>query len=758
VPRSPFQRSIASAFAVASILILSPLHAIPTVPNAAVPDVDGRPTNTEGEFEGSHVIGVPDDADIWDVASQRSGVFVAVGTDSTTFDSLPLVVWRSQDGLAWRETFRYAADLGLDSSFSGEARAAVAAHPGGYVVVGSYCADSCTPFALYSTDGTEWRQASVAVPAPPGGHLDQRGAGRGVSSERIVPATPDFTLRGAQMRDVVAVAGRLVAVGWKEAGEHRTAHAVWSSDDGGRTWAQADESAIGRRADYRDQLDKVVVAGDRLVATGGNRCCYEQSVAEVWVSDDGARTWQPVAFPDKPVNVSNLATAHDAVHVMGVVDWMTDGTPVHWRLSGDNRWESLPATLVGGQLLSGAPGLVQVRSEAIVVQGHRRLVVSHSPDGRDFGLTRASRPAGELALDAAMVHGDRLFAYVTVGADGDRWRLLFDAPAGSTELGNGREVWAARVRPWPVLYGEGVQVPVDDSEFVDVTPPQKSAAELVADAFFVDRDHGWALLADSVTQARRLVRTTTGGREWVPGGFGPSTEPARWVFFADRDHGWVVAYSEAGIYPKPSSLYRTSDGGATWSGPFALPACGPVHFETPVSGWLTDPGIGPGGCGSDRLHETSDGGVTWAPRRVVIPRTVPGSQVVGYGSPAFDGRVLPAWVIEDSRSRAVFLTPRDDSDVWEIAGAVDFPRRAGVYPQASVAGEGIWWAADGNGARIAVTADGGKHWGHVRPVGVRGRLVALQGVDARRAWAVETNAEGLRMMQTRDGGEHWKPL
>lgn len=720
-------------------------------PEAAVPVAL---STGEEQWVPSMVTGLPNGSELWDVASGESGVLVAVGT--VTEDEslgLPLIVWRSPDGVSWRQVFRYQHDLGSNSAFVGVPRAAVAANGHGFAVVGSYCPERCIPLALFSADGAHWSEVEVPVRPPREPAQQPSGGGTASASSRIVLATPDYTVEGAEMLDVVATPSRLVAVGWAEVRKHKTAGAVWLSDDGGRNWRHAPEEAIPQPDPSVDELNKVVRAGDRLVAVGGNRCCYDQAVGEVRVSDTGDR-WRPVPVPES-ASITGLAASGDAVHVVGAVDMTNERRPVQWRLSADDRWERLPATPLPGRFLAHPDGLLVAVPETTAAE-QERLALFHSPDGQRFRIARTSGPREALQVEQALVVGNRLLVYVTAGEGDDQRRLLFQTHEPGGEPRNGRAVWATRVRPSPVLFGEGVRVPGGGGRLVDVTPPQKTAADLVVDAFFVDHDHGWVLLADSEKQVRRLLLTRDGGTHWAPGGYGPSPETARSLFFVDPENGWIVAYSQSGTSPRPSSLYRTTDGGRTWSGPSPLPACGPVHFDNLSHGWLAD---SPGGCAIlAPLHETTDGGATWTKRKVA--QQAPGEPMSDrYGQPRFDSSILPAGLMEGSRHRAAFFTSEDEGRTWTLSAAAEFPgAESNGFPQASVAERRVWWAADGDGSATAVTTDGGKRWRHDRPAGIRGRLVSLEGIDERRAWAVESNADVVRLVETRNAGATWRPL
>jgi hypothetical protein len=438
------------------------------------------------------------------------------------------------------------------------------------------------------------------------------------------------------------------------------------------------------------------------------------------------------------------------VHVLGEV-WESPEA-FHWRLAG-TRWDRRAAPPTGPNLVAAGPeGLSLVAVESTGPPEHQRLVLLQSADGAQWQMASATGPRPALTLEAAVVVAGRVHAFAASGEGQRRRHLRFEAPAAPSAAGAGRAVWTARVRPSPVLFGEGVRVPAGDGGFVDVTPPQVTPADVVADALFVDPDHGWVLLADSLTGRRRLLRTVDGGRAWAPGGF-DSEDPPRWLFFTDPSHGWLVAPG-VGAYPVADVLYRTTDGGATWTGPTPLPGCGPIAFDTPLRGWRADDGQGY--C-SEGLHATHDGGATWSTPDVP-PLAPPAARTSrSYGLPRLGGRVLPFRV--PGTGTVAFYASADAGRTWEVAATVEFeqvdPNRT---PQAGVGEQDAWWAADAGGSELAVSVDRGRHWRRVRPEGSGGRLVGLEAVDDRRAWAIDSNPAGVRLMQTLDGGAHWRPL
>ena len=135
--------------------------------------------------------------------------------------------------------------------------------------------------------------------------------------------------------------------------------------------------------------------------------------------------------------------------------------------------------------------------------------------------------------------------------------------------------------------------------------------ENLIDVAFPDALHGWVVSATSSPGGEvggAIFATGDGGLSWhtevldVPAGF-------TGVSFADATHGWAVTRS--------GGLYRTEDGGASWS-VGQIPANGvpveDVDFPDATHGWAV--GGAPwsaGGLGTV-VWATSDGGDSWRPQ------------------------------------------------------------------------------------------------------------------------------------------------
>jgi photosystem II stability/assembly factor-like uncharacterized protein len=145
-----------------------------------------------------------------------------------------------------------------------------------------------------------------------------------------------------------------------------------------------------------------------------------------------------------------------------------------------------------------------------------------------------------------------------------------------------------------------------------------------ADLVALDGRHVWAAVSNHV------IFTADGGRHWrVSGplmGFvlprGSNTLGAPGMSFLDRQDGFILRFGGAAAGSAAYSVYRISDGGATWSkiayntlelnqtSRGGLPTCdclGGISFRDRRVGCDNLGGLG----GSSYLLTTTDGGSTW---------------------------------------------------------------------------------------------------------------------------------------------------
>ncbi len=115
---------------------------------------------------------------------------------------------------------------------------------------------------------------------------------------------------------------------------------------------------------------------------------------------------------------------------------------------------------------------------------------------------------------------------------------------------------------------------------------------------FPDREHGWATVTCAGRAEPVLYRTVDGGATWTAAGTpGAGDDGYTAVSFVSRQTGYVV--TEAGY------LLRADDGGATLAPVDGVAEHTPtLEFATKERGWEVR---------GDRLFATRDGGRSWAP-------------------------------------------------------------------------------------------------------------------------------------------------
>lgn len=138
-----------------------------------------------------------------------------------------------------------------------------------------------------------------------------------------------------------------------------------------------------------------------------------------------------------------------------------------------------------------------------------------------------------------------------------------------------------------------------------INAPEVSSPSIF-DIHMLDEDHGWGLTE------KNIIRTLDGGATWYnvtpPGltdaGYFVSTD------FFDVTHAWIQ-FPDQNNYPNAGTMYRTSDGGATWDS-FTTPfSGGRFYFIDENNGWMmADLGVGAGSMAIS-VFQTTNGGASW---------------------------------------------------------------------------------------------------------------------------------------------------
>ena len=233
---------------------------------------------------------------------------------------------------------------------------------------------------------------------------------------------------------------------------------------------------------------------------------------------------------------------------------------------------------------------------------------------------------------------------------------------------------------------------------------------------FVDPDHGWFgpspeqfPLPDDPSHlaSNMLWRTSDGGRSWqsteLPSGPNSFGYAAR----VSSDIGFLLLAPTNQLTP-PWTLYRTGDGGATWSPVATVPLAAGAVGQPPADVGFTEPlvfadesnGLLVEGNEGPTVLRTHDGGVTWTPIELPKPAD-PWAYLLSVSElRAFGSHVVMAAVLgrrgEDGTSTEPdpanypVYTSDDAGRTWQAT----YPHEAGAFPVPSDQQYGEWSIVD----------------------------------------------------------------
>jgi len=217
------------------------------------------------------------------------------------------------------------------------------------------------------------------------------------------------------------------------------------------------------------------------------------------------------------------------------------------------------------------------------------------------------------------------------------------------------------------------------------------------------------------------LRTLDGGASWQAGRVpGADSLQFRDVQGVDERTAYLLSIGDG----DQSRIYKTRDGGATWSLQFTNPE--PKGFYDCMDFWDERRGmvIGDAVAGSIAILTTSDGGEHWA--RIPPDRLPPAQE--GEGSFAASGTCLTvrpgghAWIVMSNPERARVLHTADYGATWSFSW-LPIQVRPAVGPTSVSfrdAEHGVVMGSQSGSqpgdtlqAMAALTSDGGKSWARV---------------------------------------------
>lgn len=288
------------------------------------------------------------------------------------------------------------------------------------------------------------------------------------------------------------------------------------------------------------------------------------------------------------------------------------------------------------------------------------LAIARSPDMAPNPVTNGFQPRSLAFFDSdhGIVAGTivcptctkRRTAAISTTADGG---LTWSAPttfgsaaaSGVTVVPGGLDAWA--------LVGDRLEHSGDGGTTWSILPKGG-----VSDPSFATAISGWAIMRKAMSSV--VVATSDGGATWKAGPT-PCHRGARTALFVTRattDDGWVVCGGNAAAGSLRQVVWKTTDGGTTWTRGFhgVAPSAVGYRFLVDGYGWRWHDNFAD-------LFRTTDGGSTW--------------RDLGSVENAF---VADVWFVSDTDGFAIVRRPNGSSRLLTSAdggagwsGVIPFP-------------------------------------------------------------------------------------
>jgi photosystem II stability/assembly factor-like uncharacterized protein len=287
------------------------------------------------------------------------------------------------------------------------------------------------------------------------------------------------------------------------------------------------------------------------------------------------------------------------------------------------------------------------------------------------------------------------------------------------------------------------------------------------DTFILDNDHAWMQRPDfeNFPNSGFLYRTTDGGMTWTNAEVSFSRGD---LYFVDANNGWVLADLGVGAGSNAVAIYQTTDGGENWEQAYTNDPNQPNAGDSlPLGGlksgiiardmktaWVFGVVYAPG---ETYLYRTDDGGHMWNRIALDLPD---GAQNFELGIDrdqiefvsARDG-FLVLHIAGDSMQSAVYVT-NDGGDKWTLTPTVINGVGESEFTSAQ---EAVLY----NGEQFHVTRDAGQTWNAVSPDVVFGESFAnMEFANANTGWVitVDPTTNHRSLYKTTDGGTTWFPV
>ena len=319
---------------------------------------------------------------------------------------------------------------------------------------------------------------------------------------------------------------------------------------------------------------------------------------------------------------------------------------------------------------------------------------------------------------------------------------------------------------WGVTEAQVVRTNDGGITWYNVTPPGLTETGYSVEMFVLDANHVWVQRPDYENYYNNgfLYRTTDGGLTWsnINTPFSGSD-----IQFLDANNGWALADLGVGAGSNAVAVYQTADGGSTWTQKYINdPNNANAADSLPLGGLKS--GIAPVDTqtafvygviyapGTVYLFRTDDGGVNWEEVALPLP---PGAENFDLGVDpgqmkfvsASDGFIAVRFT-GNVYQLAIYAT-NDSGNTWTLTPTTIPEGGSAVFVSAEA-------AVVYNGDQFYVTRDAARTWSIIPPDVKFGDVFAgMDFVNPVSGWVVTLTPDNQRSLyRTEDGGATWFPI
>ncbi|HZD41400.1 MAG TPA: hypothetical protein VE131_11795 [Terriglobales bacterium] len=318
---------------------------------------------------------------------------------------------------------------------------------------------------------------------------------------------------------------------------------------------------------------------------------------------------------------------------------------------------------------------------------------------------------------------------------------------------------------WGVTETQIVRTNDGGLTWYNVTPPDLAETGTTVETFILDKDHAWVQKPDfnNFPNNGLLYRTADGGLTWS---IASTPFSGGDLSFIDQQNGWMLADLGVGAGSNAVAVFQSGDGGATWVRTYtndpndpgagdSLPLGGiksglvPLNMQT---AWVTGVIYA---SGTVYLYRTDNGGQTWSQVNLALPAGAENSELgIDRDQMQFvsaDNGFLVIRMAGEQTQSAVYVT-NDGGDTWTLTPTLIPNAGSSDFLSAQ---EAIIY----NGEQFYVTHDAANTWATVSPNIVFGdSFGTMDFVNSNTGWIVTVTENHHSLYRTDDGGATWSAV